>query len=123
MNSNTKSLRELCNDLGVSRRAVQGYEKAGLVAATDRNKYGHLLYDVQAQKRIETIKLYQRLGFHIREIKELIDAPGIIIREALEQQVLRLKEERTQIDELVRIAQKMIDTIYSEDELREENVL
>lgn len=123
MNSNTKSLRELCNDLGVSRRAVQGYEKAGLVVATDRNKYGHLLYDVQAQKRIETIKLYQQLGFRIREIKELLDAPRIVIREALEQQVLRLKEERTQIDELVRTAQKMIDTIYSEDELREENVL
>ena len=35
--------REICETLGVSRRALQGYEKAGLVTASGRNKYGHLL--------------------------------------------------------------------------------
>ena len=44
-----KTLHELCDALGVSRRAVQGYEKAGLVAPSGRNKYGHLLYDEKAQ--------------------------------------------------------------------------
>lgn len=39
------TLREICEALEVSRRAIQGYEKAGLVVATGRNKYGHLLYD------------------------------------------------------------------------------
>ena len=28
-----KTLREICDELNVSRRAVQGYEKMGLVAA------------------------------------------------------------------------------------------
>ena len=51
------TLREICEALEVSRRAVQGYEKAGLVSATDRNKYGHLLYDEAAMLRIEQIKL------------------------------------------------------------------
>ena len=39
-----KKLNEVCRDTGVSRRAVQGYENAGLVRATAKNKYGHLLY-------------------------------------------------------------------------------
>lgn len=34
------TLREICESLGVSRRTLQGYEKAGLVASTGRNKYG-----------------------------------------------------------------------------------
>ena len=34
-------LREIFETLEISRRALQGYEKAGLVSATGRNKYGH----------------------------------------------------------------------------------
>lgn len=30
------TLREVCEKLGVSRRAVQGYEKAGLVTASGK---------------------------------------------------------------------------------------
>ena len=39
------TLREVCNTFGVSRRTVQGYEKAGLVSATSKNSQGYLLYD------------------------------------------------------------------------------
>lgn len=46
------TLREICETLEVSRRAIQGYENAGLVKATGRNKYGHLLYDDKAKERI-----------------------------------------------------------------------
>lgn len=67
------TLREICEALEVSRRAVQGYEKAGLVSATDRNKYGHLLYDEAAMLRIKQIKFYQQLGFSIKEIIDIIN--------------------------------------------------
>ncbi len=66
------TLREICETLGVSRRALQGYEKAGLVASTGRNKYGHLLYDEKARERIAEIKFYQQLGFSIKEISDII---------------------------------------------------
>ena len=36
-----KTLNEIHKETGVTRRAVQGYEQAGLVSASDRNKYGH----------------------------------------------------------------------------------
>ena len=66
-----KTLREVCNQLGVTRRAVQGYEKAGLVKPSDKNKYGHLLYDEDAINKISEIKLYQNFGFSIKEIQNL----------------------------------------------------
>lgn len=110
------TLREICNTLGVSRRAVQGYETAGLVSASGRNKYGHLLYDKKAQKRIELIRLYQQFGFTIREIKELIDAPEMVVREALERQILLLKEEQAQTEILIKKAYELLDAINEKDE-------
>ena len=50
-------LREVCELVGVTRRAIQGYEKSGLVAATGKNKMGHLLYDKTAIDTIKEIKL------------------------------------------------------------------
>lgn len=51
--SNRKTLREVCEMYRVTRRAIQGYEKAGLVLPSGKNKYGYLLYDEEAQRRIE----------------------------------------------------------------------
>lgn len=85
-----KTLKEVCMELDVSRRAVQGYEKAGLVKATRKNKYGHLLYDRNAQERIKRIKLFQDIGFSIKEIGILIDAPREILKPRLEEQVLKI---------------------------------
>lgn len=109
--SNLRTLQEICKALGVTRRAVQGYEEAGLVAAVDRNKYGYLLYGEAEQKRIEKIKLYQQFGFKLREIKELIDAPDHILKEALERQVEKLKEEQKRLNTLIIEAEELIDEI------------
>lgn len=106
-----KTLHELCDTLGVSRRAVQGYEKAGLVTPSGRNKYGHLLYDEKAQKRIARIRLYQQLGFRIKDIKELLDAQDDTVKQMLEKQIMYLKEERTMIDRLIAEAGKLIEEI------------
>ena len=57
--SSNKTLHLLCDELGVTRRVIEGYEKAGLASATGRNKYGHLLYNEKAQERIVQIRMYQ----------------------------------------------------------------
>ena len=102
------TLREICETLEVSRRTIQGYEKAGLVAATGRNKYGHLLYDDTAKLRIAQIKFCQQLGFTIMEITVIIDAPNVVLKSALEQQVQKLRKEKTEINELIEKANQMI---------------
>ena len=88
-----KLLKEVCTELGVSRRAVQGYEAAGLVKATRKNKYGYLMYNQHARERIELIKFFQELGFSIKEISDLIDAPKEVLKLKLEEQVQKLSEE------------------------------
>ena len=109
MKAKEKTLREICNELSVTRRAVQGYEKAELVCATGRNKYGHLLYDENAQKRIATIKFYQQLGFQVKEIKEIIDAPKVELKCALESKIMQLEREREEKEMLLEEAYKFVD--------------
>lgn len=102
------TLREVCAKYKVSRRAVQGYEKAGIVKPTGKNKMGYLLYDTAAQERIGIIHMYQEIGFSIREIKELIDAPEISAIPILENQLEKLKEERGRIEERIAILYDLI---------------
>lgn len=106
-----KTLHELCHALNVTRRTVQGYEKAGLVCASGKNKYGHLLYDEKTCKRIAQIRLFQRFGFRIKEIKELIDAPGFVIKASLEKQILLLHKEKAEIEALIEKAYEIIDSL------------
>lgn len=88
-----RTLAEVCKMTGITRRAIQGYEKMGLVVAKEKNKYGHLLYGNEEIKRIEKIKLYQELGFKLREIKEIITAPDDIVKFELQQKVTFLETE------------------------------
>ena len=87
-----KTLKEVCELVGVTRRAVQGYEDAGLVAATGRNKYGHLLYDETAIEKIEEIKQYQDFGFSIKEIQ--------ILQTLAKEKCLEMLENRLSLMEL-----------------------
>ena len=110
------TLREICETLGVSRRALQGYEKAGLVASTGRNKYGHLLYDDKAKERIAKIRFYQQLGLSIADITSIIDAPNQVVRNVLEQQVQKLVKEQMKMDDLIKEANQIIDRLKNEND-------
>lgn len=117
-----KTLRQLHDSLGVTRRAMQGYEQEGLVAPTGRNKYGHLLYDEAAQERIARIRLYQQLGFRRKEIAELLDAPGQVVKEALEACIVRMEKAQMQHEELMTQARELIADIDTQLHMQEENL-
>ena len=70
-----------------------------------------LLNDKNTQERINRIKLYQQFGFTIKEITWLIDAPVDELKNALEKQVEKMKEERKEMDALIEEAQRLIDTM------------
>lgn len=98
------TLREVCEQVGVTRRAVQGYENIGLVAPTGRNKYGHLLYDREAVEKIEKIKMYQDFGFQLTQIVALFQASEEEYALKMEQ---RLEEMRKELKRLETNIQKM----------------
>ncbi len=96
-----KTLREICSEVGVSRRAVQGYQTIGLVTATGKNKYGHLLYDQNAIDRIKTIYFYQETEMSLSEILEVIDAPPDKKKEILSMQLKKMEAHREKLHHLI----------------------
>lgn len=103
-----KTLREVCKDLNVTRRAVQGYENAGLASPSGRNERGYLLYDEEAMKRIKQVKMYQDMGFGIKEITHIIDGPKEERRQMLLQKVVKLREQREKLETVIHLAEEMI---------------
>ena len=92
------TLREVCDMVGVSRRTVQCYEQAGLVASTGRNKYGYLLYDEVAVSRIHDIKMYQHFGFSLKDIKVLFSTSEEEYVELMSKKLTDMKEQLIELE-------------------------
>lgn len=85
------TLKEVCKTVGVTRRAVQGYEKEGVVAASGKNKYGYLLYDENAVEKIREIKQYQDFGFSVKQIKIILSATDEIKQRMFKERLEKLE--------------------------------
>ena len=85
------TLRELCEMYNVSRRAVQGYEKHGLVSATGRTNKGYLLYDESAQQTVARIKRCQDYGFSVKEIGVFFSSTPQVQKDLLVEKLTELK--------------------------------
>jgi DNA-binding transcriptional MerR regulator len=108
------TLHELCDVLGISRRTVQGYEKHGLVKASERNKRGYLLYDAQMQTVIAEIRQLQLFGFPVKEIAALRSMPGKELRKRLLVQKTVLEYKRTGLEDQLRRLDELIAQLESE---------
>lgn len=116
-------LRAMCEALHISRRSIQCYEKAGLLAPTGKNKYGHLLYGQEAVSRAAKIHFFQQLGFKLREIRDLIDAPNDVLREALGHQVKALEEEIDRLQSLLKEVDDLMGNLQDENLIDDKEVL
>ena len=88
-------LREICELTGVTRRAVQGYEKEGLMKPSSKNKQGYLLYDQEAVVRI-------------KEIKSFEDMPTEDLKFVLTQKIFELKKRQIYLKSIAVEIQKII---------------
>ena len=104
-------LREVCELVGVTRRAIQGYEKSGLVAATGKNKMGHLLYNKTAIDTIKEIKRYQDCGFSLTEIKKLKSMSQTEQRQVLESKIKFLETELNKINNSISFLESYIEKL------------
>lgn len=93
-----KTLREVCELVGVTRRAVQGYEKVGLVIPVGKNKYGYLLYGDEAIEKIRMIKQYQDFGFTVKKIKVLLQVPVEEAVVMLERQLILMRKDLKELE-------------------------
>lgn len=126
--NDTKTLMkisEVTKLVGTSRKALQEYDKIGLVHPTSTTEGGYWLYDEDAVGKISTIQLFSMVGYTRKEIKEFIDAvtgfDHMEERQARYQDAIeRLKKKRKQLDSLISMAETMaaLSSPQSKDTLK-----
>lgn len=105
------TLRELCETVGVTRRSIQCYEKAGLMHAQSKNKYGYLIYDENSLETARQIHFLQELGFSLKEIGSLNTLTVDERKGEVEAKIENLRLKRSRTDELIVRAQKYLEKI------------
>ena len=110
MRNDLMTLKEVCKETGVTRKIVQTYENYGLVKATTKNKYGYLLYDDAAVKKI---RLYQRFGYRLLEIAKLeymtVDEQVMILKEKIN----NMYDNQSETAELIEMAEQLLENLRS----------
>ena len=121
----TKTLSEIRKELGISRKAIQGYEKHELISPCGKDKYGHLIYDDKTVERI--IRIYRKLGFSVKEIKELSYQDDDQLKMALDdkkqetEKMILMLQRRYYLLEYLICETKMPDIEFMYEEIKEED--
>ena len=103
-----KTLNEVTQIVGMTRRVIQEYEKAGLAKTpTTTNKYGYLLYDEQAIDLLWQIRFYRELGFDKKEIKKILSDPAFSRHDILKSQIELLERKKEDLEHLIETAKAM----------------
>ena len=78
---------------------------------TGRNERGYLLYNQSEQEKIRQIKFFQEMGFSIREIKELSEAPKQVVKEVIERKIDMLWQEIDRKEKIIQLAQELLERL------------
>jgi len=107
---------EVAKSAGITVEAIRYYEKEGLVDAPKRNKFGYRDYSADQAKVISFITKAKKLGFSLKETKELMGlryTPGATcgdIKRKAEQKVTIITE---RIDLLTKVRESLEELINS----------
>ena len=101
------TVHEVSEMTGVSIRALQHYDNIGLLHPARRTEAGYRLYDEAALERLQQILLFRELEFPLKDIAEIVDAPGFDRIRALDQQIELLTLKRDHVQNLIDLAQKL----------------
>ena len=99
-----RTVTEVSKLTGVSIRALQYYDKIGLLKPTEYTESGYRLYDDTALERLQQILLFRELEFPLKEIKEILSGPNFDKNKALEQQITLLTMKKEHLENLISFA-------------------
>lgn len=99
-----KTVTEIAKQTGVSVRTLHHYDSIGLLKPTSVTEAGYRLYDEDALMRLYLIIVYRELGFSLKKIAQILDAPDFDRNNALEEQISLLEKKRKQLQNRIYFA-------------------
>ncbi|MDE5933580.1 MAG: MerR family transcriptional regulator [Lachnospiraceae bacterium] len=101
------TVNEVSKLTGVSIRALQYYDKIGLLKPTEYTESGYRLYDDTALEMLQQILLFRELEFPLKEIKQILSRPDFDRNKALEQQITLLTMKKEHLENLIDFARRI----------------
>ena len=105
-----KTVKEVSHITGVSVRTLHHYDAIDLLKPAKVTEAGYRLYDDVCLQRLHAILLLKELQFSLKDIKEILDAPGFDPMEALTQQIGLLELKRQHLTDLIDHAREIQNT-------------
>lgn len=99
-----KTVKEMAALAHISVRTLHHYDAIGLLKPTGITDAGYRLYDDAALERLYLILLYREIGFSLKEIRGILDAPDYDRNRILEKQVELLKARVTHLQNRIHFA-------------------
>ena len=98
------TVKEVSRLTGVSIRALQYYDRIGLLHPAGYTEAGYRLYDDRALERLQQILLFRQLEFPLKEIGRILSSPDFDRNKALEQQITLLTMRKEHLEKLIGFA-------------------
>ena len=99
-----KTVTEIAKLTGVSVRTLHHYDAIGLLKPTQVTESGYRLYDEKALERLYLILLFREIGFPLKSIQGILDAPDYDRNRVLEKQVELLKAKIEHLENCIHMA-------------------
>lgn len=101
------TVRQVSALTGVTVRALQYYDKIGLLSPAGYTDAGYRLYDDTALERLQQILLFRELEFSLNEIKAILNRPDFDLQKALMQQIQLLTLKKEHLETLISLAKNI----------------
>ncbi len=98
------TVNEVSKLTGVSIRALQYYDKIGLLHPAEYTEAGYRLYDNTTLERLQQILLFRELEFSLKEIQSILQSQDFDRGRALDQQICLLTLKKEHIENLITFA-------------------
>lgn len=103
-----KTVKEVSTLTGISIRTLHHYDSIGLLKPAHLTPAGYRLYDDVAMERLHMILVYRELGFSLKKIATILNAPDFDRNQALEQQIALMQARVEQLQNRICLAKGML---------------
>lgn len=98
------TVNQLAKKCGVSVRTLHHYDAIGLLKPAQVTEAGYRLYDEAALERLYLILLFRELGFRLKDIRGILDAPDFDRNRVLDRQIQLLERKQRHLEYITNMA-------------------
>lgn len=109
MGNNLKTIRQVCEITGTTRRALQHYDEIGLLSCPQKGSEGKWLYDAVSIDRLREILILKECELSLKEIRRITNLPENAKREVFKEKLVVLRKKRALLDQKIAFLEAIVD--------------